>query len=188
VTDCDSTALEAGETSLRASWGRPLLLSGVSRRSRSLKTHCAFLTRHALTARTKHYGLTSRSTGPRTLALWILALMQRGQLTYLPCAPATGDQDGKLPAQSEDDDLVVSDCRPVEMVDQEGGFRHQHAALWCSNRPGQQTRKAPQNGWLNRARVQSMGTFLARLAVDVCCAIHREWSWPASELNGARIG
>jgi hypothetical protein len=32
----------------------------------ALKTHCAFLTRNALTARTKQYGLTSRSTGPKT--------------------------------------------------------------------------------------------------------------------------
>jgi len=105
-------------------------LFSVSRRPRSHATHCALLTRHALTARTKQYGLTSRSTGPKTCALWILALLQRGQLTCLPFAPATGDQDGKLPAQSEDDDPAVSDGRPVEMVEQEGGFRHQHTAPW----------------------------------------------------------
>lgn len=61
--------LEGGETSLRPSWERPLLLSGVLRRLRSHKTHCAFLTRYALTARTKQYGLTSRSTGPKKTQL-----------------------------------------------------------------------------------------------------------------------
>ena len=58
--------LKDGETSLGPSWGRPLLLYSASRRSRSRETHCALLIRHALTARTKQYGLTSRSTGPKT--------------------------------------------------------------------------------------------------------------------------
>lgn len=45
------------------------LLFSVPRRLRSRKTHCALLTRNALTARTKQYGLTSRSSGTST-CLW----------------------------------------------------------------------------------------------------------------------
>src|ERR1700682_436040 len=55
--------------SLRPSWGRPLLqLPRVLRRPRSLKGSPTRVTssRYALTARTKRYGLTSRSTGLKT--------------------------------------------------------------------------------------------------------------------------
>jgi hypothetical protein len=58
-----------GDVSLRPSWGRPLLqLPRVLRRPRSLKGSPTRVTssRNALTAHTKRYGLTSRSTGLKT--------------------------------------------------------------------------------------------------------------------------
>ena len=88
-----------------------------------LKTHCAFSTRNALTARTKQYGLTSRSTVRRP-ALWILALLQRGQLTCLPSSPAMGNQGCKLPAQCRNDKLR---CR--RWVARNGGKREGLSAL-----------------------------------------------------------
>jgi len=75
--------------SLRPSWGRPLLhLPRVLRRPRSLTGSPTRVTssRNALTARTKRYGLTSRSTGLKT-QLSAACLLLRGQLTCLPSCP-----------------------------------------------------------------------------------------------------
>lgn len=62
------------------------------RRPRSHETYCAFLTRYALTARTKQYGCDLALYGSKTQTVLILALFQRGQLTCLLSLPAMGNQ------------------------------------------------------------------------------------------------
>ena len=65
-----------------------------------LKNYCAFLHRNALTARTKQYGLTSRSMVRGGPVLSEACLLLRGQLTCLLSSPRWATRYGKLPAQT----------------------------------------------------------------------------------------
>jgi hypothetical protein len=100
--------------SLRPSSGRPLLhLPRVLRRPRSLKGSPTRVTslRYALTTRTKRYGLTWCSTGPRP-KLSEACLLLRGQLTCLPSCPRWATRNGKLPAQGENHKLSRGRLEP----------------------------------------------------------------------------
>jgi hypothetical protein len=102
AADTDLHHRQGRRRSLRPSWERPLLhLPRVLRRPRCLTGSPTRVTssRNALTARTKRYGLTSRSTGLKT-QLSAACLLLRGQLTCLPSCPRWATRDGKLPAQT----------------------------------------------------------------------------------------
>ena len=112
ATGTDLHHRQGRRRSLRPSWERPLLhLPRVLRRPRSLTGSPTRVTssRNALTARTKRYGLTSRSTGLKT-QLSAACLLLRGQLTCLPSCPRWATRDGKLPAQPESDFYAVTFC------------------------------------------------------------------------------
>ena len=66
--------------------------------------------------------------GPKTSAVLILALLQRGQLTYLSSSPAMGNQGYKRLHNVRRINDAVADRYP-EMVEKEGGFRHQHGPM-----------------------------------------------------------
>lgn len=85
----------------------------------------------------------------------------------LPVPVRSLPHDPKLPAQYENDKLC---CRRfvAEMVEKEGGFRHQHTAPWCPTRNGLRTRKAAKKCALNltgMARAPPRGTGRARRAI-----------------------
>ncbi len=64
---------------------------------------------------------------------------------------------GQLPAQSKNDNLVVSDWRPVEMAGKEGGFRDQRGLMvarpMVDDRWWMTTRKIRKSGGLPQLTV-----------------------------------
>ena len=138
--------------SLRPSLGRPLLhLPGVLRRPRSLtgSPTRVISSRNALTARTKRYGLTPRSTGLKT-QLSAACLLLRGQLACLPSCPRWATRDGKLPAQT------LKSMVPPSQIGFQSKWRPKTGAFgistvpWCRARSRLTTRKASKNGGLTR--------------------------------------
>jgi len=103
-----------------------------------------------LTARTIAIRVGFALYGPKTSTVLILALLQRGQLTCLPSSPAMGNQDGKLPAQSEHHNPPVSDWSPNEMVEKEGGFRHQHGRMMARSILADNPKSVAKTGRLTR--------------------------------------
>ena len=144
-------AVKGRRRSLRPSWGRPLLqLPRVLRRPRSLKGSPTRVTssRNALTARTKRYGLTLRSTGLKT-QLSAACLLLRGQLTCLPSCPRWATRDSKLPAQT------LRSIVPPSQIGFQSKWRQKRGAFgistvsWCRARSRLTTRKALKKWWLN---------------------------------------
>ena len=117
----DSTVLNDGETTLRPSWGRPLLLSSVLRRPRSVNDSLRLSHPQRLDGAHEAIRVDLRASEPELRSH--ARLLQRGQLTCLPSSPAMGNQGCKLPAQCQNHRLRC--CRLIpEMVEKEGGFRH----------------------------------------------------------------
>jgi hypothetical protein len=101
-----------------------------------------------LTARTKRYGLTSRSTGLKT-QLAAACLLLRGQLTCLPSCPRWATRDGKLPAQTLRSIVPPSQTGFQSKWRQKRGAFGISTAPWCRARPRLTTRKALKKWWLN---------------------------------------
>ena len=151
ATDTDLHDRQGRRRSLRPSWGRPLFqLPRVLRRPRSFKGSPTRVTssRNALTARTKRYGLTLRSTGLKT-QLSAACLLLRGQLTCLPSCPRWATRDGKLPAQT------LRSIVPPSQIGFQSKWRQKRGAFGistapcCRARSRLTTRKALKKWWLN---------------------------------------
>jgi hypothetical protein len=132
--------------------------------------------RNALTARTKRYGLTSRSTGLKT-QLSAACLLLRGQLTCLPSCPRWATRDGKLPAQT------LRSIVPSSQIGFQSKWRQKRGAFgistapWCRARSRLTTRKASKKWWLN-------STAWAR------SVLAERWRWAArcQRLSAAKSG
>jgi len=114
-----------------------------------LTTHCAFLTRHALTARTKQCGLTFAL--PSQNCALILAYFNVASSRTCLRRPRWATRDASSLHKRENHNLRC--CRLIpEMVEKEGGFRHQHgpmmARLILADNPKRGTKLA---AYLDRA-------------------------------------